>query len=233
MGNVKRLTDAPIVPLVVFLFLSACSNPLHYRVASLTESQRENASETLSVDQLKKLDDWISRNTVSGKAIPPALTVEQAIDDQTAWLVEQEIAKAQSDEQRRKAQAERAVKLEALAKVLSVALVSKSNKVQADEQKVATLEFAYDNKGDKDIRGVRGVLKLANTYGDPVIDINWSYDGGAPAKHITVEHDAVVSIDNSVEPQAKLWGTDFDNLKSTFEVNTIIFTDGTSMSALE
>ncbi len=112
--------------------------------------------------------------------------------------------------------------------MLSVTLVSKKNKVRVDEQRFVAFDIAYANKTDKDIREVRSSLKLANIYGNPIIDLNWSYDGRISAKQTVVDHDADVDINRSSDAQVELWDTDFERLKPHFEIKTIVFNDGTS-----
>jgi hypothetical protein len=214
----------------VFAFLVGCSDPQNYEVAKLTSQQRTRIHQVLTADQSKKLDDWINRRTITSKSVPPGVTVEQALREQDDWLAKKNIEEAKADELRRKAQVERAAKGEKLSQMLSVTLVSKRNKVQVDERKFVALEIAYRNKTDKDIQGVKGVLKLTDIYGDAIIDIPWSYDGGISAQQAAVEHDTGAFIDKSIEPQVKLWNTDFEKIIPTFEVNAIIFKDGTSMN---
>jgi hypothetical protein len=219
-----------IILSIAFTLLVGCSNALNYEVATLTDQQRAKVQQILTASQSKRLDDWIARNTAGSRRPPSGVTVEQAIKDQDGWLTKRKIAEANADEQKKRAQAERAAEHAVLAKVLYVTVVSKKNMVEMDDRKVVALEIRYDNKSDKDIRGLKGVFKLTDIYGDAIIDISWSYDGGIAARKTAIQHDAIVPIDKLVEPQATLWGTDFDQLRSTFEVNNILFKDGTSMN---
>jgi hypothetical protein len=230
VGALRPFRHISIILIAMFVFLVGCSNARNYEVATLTDKQRTKVQQILTAEQLKNLDDWINRNTMAGKGLPPRVTIEQALKEQDAWLAKQKIDEAKAEELRRSVQAERAAKQEEFARMLSVMLLSKKNKVQEDERRYVTLEIAYENKADKDIQGVKGVLKLTDIYGDPIIDINCSYYGGISAKQTAVEHDAGVSINRSMEPQVKLWNTDFEKLKSTFEVSTITFKDGTSIN---
>ena len=221
--------DLSIVLFAMIAFVVGCSNPLNYDVAKLTPEQRRVVQQRLTVEQSKNLDDWISRNTTAGKGIPPGVTVEQALNDQTAWLAKQSLEAAKAAELRKQMQAKHAAKQDELARMLSVTLVSKKNKVRVDEQRFVAFDIAYANKTDKDIREVRSSLKLANIYGNPIIDLNWSYDGRISAKQTVVDHDAGVDINRSSDAQVELWDTDFERLKPDFEIKTIIFKDGTSV----
>lgn len=199
----------------------------------MTDEQRMEAWKLLPVDQSEKLDGWIKRNSMNGKALPHGVTVLEAIADQTDWLAKREIEAARADEQRRRVEAARAAKQEAVAKMLSVSIVSKKNKVQADGRQVVTFEIKYENRTDKDIQGVKGLFKFGDIYGHAMSDLDWSYEGGVPANGAAVEHDAVLTIDKSNESQEDLWDTDFARLKSDFEFNAIKFKDGTSIDSHE
>jgi len=217
-----------IILLTVFAVAVGCSNALNYEVASLTDQQRIRVQNALTADQLKRLDDWIERSATANKQVPRGVTVKQALIDQDNWLAKRKLEAARAEELKRRVQAERAAKQERIAKMLSVTLLSKKNKVQVDERKYVALEIAYDNRTKKDIRRVVGVLRITDIYGNTVMDISSSYGAGISAQQTTVDHDAGVFIDKSVESEVKLWNTDFDKLKFTFEADAIIFKDGTS-----
>jgi hypothetical protein len=127
--------------------------------------------------------------------------------------------------------AERAAKQRQIAAIMSVSLTAKKNRIQTDERKVVDLDIAYLNKSDKDIERVKGVLILTNIYGDAVSVVDFSYDGGISATRIVVEHRVSVFVDQAVDSQLKLWDTDFDKLKTVFEMNSVAFKDGSSISA--
>jgi hypothetical protein len=210
---------------------TGCSNALNYEVAGLTDQKRVKLMNALTADQRKKLDDWIDRHPAGSKGVRPGVTVRQALIDEDAWLAEQKKEAARTEELKKKAQTVHAAEQAKFAGVLSVTLLSKKNKVSADDQRVVTLEIACDNKGDKPIRTVAGALKLTDVYGNKIMDVNWSYGRVISAKQTVVDHDVIVSISQSLDPQVKLWGTDFDQINATFEANAIVFTDGTSMKA--
>jgi hypothetical protein len=230
MGDFRAFRLLAINLFAMFVFLTGCSDPKNYEVAKLTNQRRAVMHQILTADQLKKLDDWINRNAITRKGVPPGVTVKQALLDQDDWLGKQKIKETSAHELRENLQAERSARQEMFAKVLSVSLVSKKNKVQEDDRKFVSLEIAYANKADKDIRAVNGVLKLTDIYGNTVIDIDRSIDRGIPARQTVVDHDAGVFINPLMEPQVNLWNTDFDKLKFTFEVSDITFKDGKSIN---
>ncbi len=219
--------------LVCMVLLSACSNPKNYEVSKLTDDQRKELGKKLTADEGQKLSAWIMRNGLLGKDIPVGTTVEQAIKEQDEWLVKVKDEEARADELKKRVEAERKAKQEEFSRFLTVALVSKVNKNKDYGQRWVSLEIAFDNKSDKDIRGIKGVLKLTDIFDDKIMHINWSFDQGIPAKRSVVERGSGVDINQFMDPHMKLWNTDFDKLKSSFEINTIIFKDGTKINSPE
>ena len=213
------------------VLLSGCSDPKSYEVTKLTEEQRKELGQKLTADEGQKLAGWMMRNAITGKEPPVGTTVAQALKQQDEWVAKQKEEEARAAELRKKVEAERKAKQEEFAKLLSVVLVTKKNSVGEYSQRWVGLELAYENKSDKDIQGVKGVLKLTDIFGDKILNVRWSYDGGIAAKKTTVERRSGVDINQFKDSDMKLWNTDSDKLKSTFEVSTIIFKDGTKMDA--
>lgn len=215
------------------ILLSGCSDPKSYEVTKLTDEQRKEIGQKLTADEGQKLTAWMMRNVMTGKEPPIGTTVAMALKQQDEWVANQRKEEAKAEELRKRVEAERKAKQEEFAKLLSVALVSKKNRTGDYGEHWVGLEMAYENKSDKDIQGVKGVLKLTDIFGDKILDIRWSYDAGVPAKQSTVERKSGVDINRYMDSHMKLWNTDLDKLKSTFEVSTIIFKDGTKLDAPE
>ncbi len=216
---------------ILFVFLIGCSNPLEYEVANLTSPQRITLRQMLTADQLKLLDDWIIRNGTDGKALPPSITVRQALTDQDEWRADRQSGKINADERQKKLLAEKAAKQKEIAKVISVSIMSKKNIVRVDEESVVSIDIAYANLSEKNIQEVTGVLKIADVYGNNIINFNCEFSSGIIAKGTVIETYPDISVKKLVGNQAELWNTDFERLISTFDARFIVFNDGTSLRA--
>ena len=228
--ELKRPRPALIMALSVYALVAGCSDAQDYDVARLTDKQRVRVHQTLTADQLKKLDDWTNRVAASGKGVPTGVTVQRALKDQDEWLARRKSEEAKADELIRKGQAEYEAKQQKFVEILAVTLMSKTNVVQVDDRKFVALEIAYLNKTEHDIRGVKGTLKLTDIYGYGVIDIAWYYEGGILARQTAVERGVGIYIVKSVDSQVRLWNTDFEKLILKFAIDTIFFKDGTRMN---
>jgi hypothetical protein len=229
IGRLGQFKFLEIISAALLMLVVGCSNPLNYEVSKLTPDEQAVVHATLTASQCKILDDWIERRTVSGSAIPTGVTVDQALRDQTAWIAKQQAEKTQAEESHKQKLAQHAARQQELARLVSVALVSKTNKVLLDERKFVALELEYANKTDKDIQEVKGVMKIVNVYGDQVIDIDWTYNRGISSKQTLIEHTAGIFINQSAEPEVEFWNTDFERLIFTFEIKAITFKNGTSV----
>jgi len=226
-----------------------CSDPKEYKVKSLTENQKKEIVQKLGTDGQAKIAGWMIRNVMMGNNPPDDTTVGQAIKDQDEWLAKQAIEEAhavelkkkadaeaielkkQADAMKEKAEAERKAKLEEISGLVSVALIAKKNKSHEYGQKFVYLEMAFENKSNKDVQGIKGVLTITDIFGDKIKSLAWSYDKGINAKQKAIEVDHGADINQFKREDQKLWDTDFDKLKSSFEVSTIIFKDGTKIDA--
>ncbi len=235
MTNHSRFVVRSLATLLVsgVFILTSCSDPKKYEVTKLSAEQRKELGQKLTADEGQKLAAWMMRNVMAGKEPTVGTTIEMALKQQDEWVVKQKEEEAKAEELRKRVEAERKAKQEEFAKLLSVALVSKKNSMGDYGQRWVGLGMAYENKSDKDIQGVKGVLKLMDIFGDKILNVNWSYDAGVPAKQSTVERKSGIGINQFDDSAMKLWNTDFDKLKSTFEVSTIIFKNGTRMDSPE
>lgn len=215
------------------LLLIGCSDPKSYQVTTLTEEQKKELGQKLTADEGQKLMLWQIRQSLTGKKGGEGVTVEQAIKEQDEWLEKRKGEELKAAEIKKRVEEERKAKQEEFGKLLSVALINKKNTVQEYNQKFVNFELAFENKSDKDIQGVKGILRITDIFDDTIQNIRWSFDNGVKSKQTFVERGAGLDINQFKDEHMKLWNTDFEKLKSTFEVQTIIFADGTKIDAPE
>ena len=237
-SNFVRLSVAMLaLPLCV-----ACSDPRDYDATKLTEEQKKELGQKLTADEGQKLMAWMMRQALTGQQPAIGVTVRNAIKDQEQWAAkvkaEEELAavkrkeeEARAAELRKKVEAERRAAEEQFAKMLSVALTAKRNQQGEYGKQFVYLHIAYENKTDKDIQGVKGVLHINDLFGDKIVNVRWSYDRGVAANKRAVETGSGLELNRFMDAHMKLWNTDFDKIKSNFEVQTIIFKDGTRVDA--
>ena len=209
------------------VFMTGCSDPKNYDVKKLTEEQRKELGKKLTADEGQRLTAWMLRNAIGGKDVPDGTTIAQAIKEQDAWNVKVKDDEAKAEELKKRVESERKAKQYEFAKLLSVAVTAKRNSTGEYDQRLVLLDVAFENKGTKDIAGVKSLLRITDMFGDKVIDLKWSFDDGVDAGKTFVEKGSGLKINKFMDDHMKLWNSDLEKLKFSFEVQKIIFKDGT------
>lgn len=226
--NQKRIAAA----LLCAALLGGCSDPKNYKATSLTEKQRDELLKKLTNEERSDFAAWMLRHAMSGKTPAPETTVAQALAEQDAWRTQQKAEEAKEEALKQKVEAERAAKRAEFAKLITIAVTGKKNSENEYGQQYVSFSLAYENKSEKDIRGVKGVIRVANLFGDKIFNGSWTFDNGLPGKQSTVESGSY-EINRFIDTHQKLWETDFEKMKVTFDVQTILFKDGTQINAPE
>lgn len=230
-GAWARLSFVMLLSSVVLL--GGCSDPKNFDVKKLTEDQKKEVGKKLTAEEGQKLAGWMMRNAMGGKDVPDGTTIAQALKEQDAWIVKVKEDEAKAEELKKRVDAERKAKQEEFAKLLSVAVTSKRQSTGEYNQRMVLLDVAFENKGAKDISGVKSLLRITDMFGDKIINLRWSFDDGVAAGKTAVERGSGLKINEFMNDHMKLWNSDMEKLKFSFEVQKIIFKDGTSVEAPE
>ena len=217
--------------LVGAFLLQGCSDPKSFEVTKITESQRKELGEKLTSDEGQKLAGWMMRNGIAGKEPPAGLTVSQAIKEQDEWVAKQKEELAKAEELKKKVQVERKLKQEEFANLLSVVVVAKRNSTGDYNQRWVVFDIAFQNKGSKDIAGAKTTMRVADMFGDKIFNLGWSFDQGVDAGKTSVERGSGLKVNQFMDDHMKIWNSDLDKLKITFDIHKIIFKDGSSIDS--
>jgi hypothetical protein len=221
---------------VITLLLIGCQNVRDVELSKLTDEQSAALDKKLNGEETRLLMGYMMRRGVSkafgGKGVPDGITVRQALQEQRDFLEKEKQEEVKAEELRKKIEAERKAKQEEFSQLLSAVLVSKRSIEGEYTQKYVALEMAFENKTDKDIQGVKGRLKIADIFGDLIRNTSFSYDGGIAAKKTAI-YKGSLDINRFEDKDLKLYNTDFEKLKTSFEIITIIYKDGTKIETPE
>jgi hypothetical protein len=223
-----------LISAMALLTVAGCKNVRDTELSKLTPEQSAALDKKLNGEEMRLLIAYRMRTGMSaafgGSGAPDGMTVRQAIDEERKWAENQKVEEAKADALKQKVEAERKAKQQEFNQLLSAALVTKKNIDGEYGQRSVGLAVAFENKSDKDIQGVKGVLVLSDIFGDPIEKVRLSYDAGIDARKIAT-YKGGVEINRFMEKDIKLWNTDFDKLKANFETSTVIFRDGTKIEA--
>jgi hypothetical protein len=221
---------------MIALALIGCANVRDIPLSKLTPEQSAALDTKLNGEEMRLLLGYKMRTAMSaafgGAGAPDSTTVRQAIEDQRKWTENENREQIKADALKQKVEVERKAKQQEFSQLLSAALVNKKNVEGEYGQHFVALEVAFENKSDREIQGVKGVLRLNDIFGDSISNIRLSYDDGIGAKKV-VTYKGNVDINQFMDNDKKLWNTDFDKLKAEFDTVTVIFKDGTKIQAPE
>lgn len=89
--------------------------------------------------------------------------------------------------------------------------------------------FEVFNQTQKDIKGVSGTLTAKDLFGVDILDIQLDFTGQTiPANGKSVFEDLGIDINEFQDKEVKLYGTNYDDLIFEYEIQSIVYTDGTT-----
>lgn len=98
--------------------------------------------------------------------------------------------------------------------------------ISEDFQDSNTFTFKFTNTTNKDIEGVKGTIEFNDLFGDRIKGVSLSYDEGIKAGESKL-YRASVDYNQFMEDDVLLRQTELSKLKYKWDINTIVYTDGT------
>ena len=121
--------------------------------------------------------------------------------------------------------------------VLDVVLVDKgfrpSNLSARRYSDYITFEFAFENRGEEDIRGFRGTVHFLDLFGETILELGLSVDEPLATGERRVDRGKVLEYNQFRDAHQRLRTTEFENLRVRWVPETILLTDGREMSMEE
>lgn len=122
---------------------------------------------------------------------------------------------------------------EALQNALSVRLINKTYvpsdfRARRYDDRVA-LEFEYENRTERDIRAFTGTVIFKDIFDRPFLRVNLTVDDPIGAGQTVRDSDKSLATNQFDADHQKLIATDLANLRLGFEVESILFMDGTRL----
>ena len=92
-------------------------------------------------------------------------------------------------------------------------------------------KFTVENKTNKSVKGVSGVLDVKDLFGETIKSLNCDFTGAEiPPRGSATYSDLGVDINQFNSLDVKLYKQKFDDLKFEYSVSSIVYADGTSES---
>jgi hypothetical protein len=243
--------------LLTFVLLAglACSNPHNQPLPTDMMAARDDPKFKETIQKLPEeeralLGDYLARVMLARAfgadptARGSAKTIGEAIAEQQKFAVaekaEEAAAKATKEAEEAAAKAlaakvaaERASAVKAMDEALTVALTSKKGYggpgVYSDHGVAITV--AFQNKSAKVLTGVKGSLVVKDIFGDLITSVGLKIDNEIGAGKTYVWEGQRDTHYPNAAADTKFASTPLDKLKVTWEPDTYLFSDGTSMKA--
>ena len=211
-----------LIALVAAMILTSCNNPLNRKYSESTLEQDVKAiaeSKKLNNDESNMLAGYILLSKFGGKSLEGKSYSEilQSAKDYKSEL-EQLAAKAKKEEDEKRAK---------LSAVLTVAMYNKGF-LKSDYQEYIEYGIAFENKTNKDIRAVKGHLKITDLFDTEIKLINIVEDNAIPA-HQTFKNTYTTEYNEFMDEDSRLKSKEMKDIKAIWTTEKIIFADGTTL----
>jgi len=216
-----------ILSILSLVVLASCSSPLEKNYSE--EDLEQNApalKEVLDSNDLQLLMGSIFRLTLQGEDLN-SMTYNEILEDGRTWKAEQERIEAEQKALQEKAAREEAERIARLQDAVMVTCFKKGFQ-KVNYQDYLTYGFAIENKSDKPIRAIKGILRFTDLFDDEISSIRFTYDDPVGVGEIA-KWNAQTDYNQFDSDDSKLKNKDLEDLKVVWEPIKIIFEDGSSL----
>lgn len=234
--------------LVLTIGLAACTKPTEVVIPSDVakwDKELAPAIKKLQPEEQQLLQNYLVRAKMSeafkGAGIPVGTTVGTAIAEQRKWDAEQAVLAAaeRAKAAEEKALKERLAKEEAAAKALitnavTVVLVSKgqepSNPSAGRYSQRQTFSIGVTNKSEKTISGISGRLDFVDLFDKVVGTVSFGITESI-SPYMSVTWRGARDYNQFITEHRAVWNLEEGTYTTRFVPDTIVYADGTKLSA--
>ena len=135
--------------------------------------------------------------------------------------------KTEEEELALKAKKEEEEKIAKFKSIITVALYDKGYR-EEDFEDYLEYFLAFENKGNKNIRAVKGSLLITDLFDTEIKNLEFVYDSGIPA-HKVVKNSYTTDYNQFEDTDIQFRSKNIKDLKTTWITEKIIFEDGTKL----
>ena len=225
-----------ILALLITCSISGCNDP---RKAVLPNDLNSEEG-TKFAENIKKLPEqdkellasYILRKEMAkafgSTTTPVGVTVQQAIDEQKAWMDKTKAEEKAKKDHADKLKAEKDAKIQEAKTALNVIVFDKKV-IAGDFDKRLVLSFEFANKTNKKIDGIKGVVKFKNKFGDDVSGVGISEPSLVIEPNQSVKINLSKSVNEFISEDRTFAETELKDLTYEFIPEQILFKDGSKI----
>lgn len=108
--------------------------------------------------------------------------------------------------------------------------VTGKNIVQQSYSEFIELPYQIVNNTSKTIRGIEGIMHIKDMFGKTILDVQWDYtDESIPAGESVTITGTGLDYNQFMTEHMKIYSTPYENLVFEYEIQTVLFDDGTTL----
>ena len=108
--------------------------------------------------------------------------------------------------------------------------VTGKNIVQQSYSEFIALPYQIVNNSSKTIRGIEGIMHIKDMFGKTILDVQWDYtDESIPAGESVTITGTGLDYNQFMTEHMKIYSTPYENLVFEYEIQTVLFDDGTTL----
>jgi len=213
---------------LIIMLLSACSNVKETLYNSETKDIVSKTDELTKEEKdfFQSAVTYAKDNDVDleGKEVSKIIADEQ---------VRLEKVRKEEEERKKELQRQKEKKEQELKNSIQITLDGKSvipkNKDRWQFSDIINFDFTFENTTNKDMKGFKGVAIFNDLFGDNIKKVNVSYDKIIGANNKT-NWQGAIEVNQFMNEDIKLRDMEFTKIQFEFDMDTIIFSDGTTLT---
>lgn len=232
--------------LALAVLLAACGSPLDTPLPKDLQSLEsiKPQVEKLKPEERELLGGYLMRHTLGsalGKAfgveatpVPEGMTIGKAIAEQRDFVEKRKAEDAAKKVAQERAEAQRKALAEQLKAVVAVRLTDvslhKATYREFDTRSTINFAFEIENKGQKDIAGIKGVAVFRDKFGDTVASVPLKSETAVPAGQ-TVSVKLGKEYNQFSDEDRRLANIDATSIAFELTPEVVLFADGSKFEA--
>jgi hypothetical protein len=197
-----------------------------------TESERSLAAGYMARHAFAQ----VTRGDTTPDFFDESVTIGEAIEAERTRVAADSARKAAERRAAGEARQRREAELARARGMVSVAVTGMSKRPRNAQayrfNDVAVLSVALVNNGTQPVTGVKGRLVVRDVFGDEIIRLEYKHDDAiAPGARAVTER--FYEINPYIGREVRLYQTDFDKLRISWEPQTLLLGDGTRLEVAE
>ncbi len=225
--------------LLLILIVAGCTNIKEKRYSTDIKDEVVS-SESITEKELTLFNSAVKnaeteKINLNGKKISEIISEEETRLEKVKQEEEAERHRKEEEGRKRKEELVRIEKekVEKLENTIQVSLDGKRTILKnTDEWRfsdIVEFDLSFKNTTDKEVRGFKGVVQIDDLFGDEIYRLKLSFDEGVGANQ-SKQWQGGMEVNQFMDSHTKLANTDFNNLQFNFDMETIIFSDGSTIN---